>query len=214
MRRFALLASVAAIGAGLTTVAPVAVAAVPSASSARVPACKGCVVGPELLVYHPSVNPIVDFVSGAETLTFPATTIGTHSFYTDLAIGADDWNDAHTVQYDNLTIYSIDMPAGFTLVYGPNVSSSQELAGTSHATKIQCDATSEGTITGDMVIHNNSANEGNFVVHLSCTVSAQENGGVGAGLPDNGSESQTMALLAGCLVVFGGSVRLLARRRA
>lgn len=174
----------------------------------------GCVVSPELLVYHPSISPVADLASGAETLTFPATTIGTHSFYTDLAIGADDWNDAHTVQYDNLTIYSIDMPAGFTLVYGPNVSSSQELAGTSHATKIQCDATSEGTITGDMVIHSNSLSEGNFVLHLSCTVSAEQTGGVGAGLPDNGSESQALALLAAGLLVLGGTARVVARRRA
>ncbi len=204
-------------------------------SVAERPVClTPCDPGPDIEVHY--LSPLSFFTSGTQTIDFGTTPVGTPVALEKFAIGA-------TENLGGLTISSITLPAGFTYIWGPNISPLVEAAGASHATKIECDADAPGTYTGNMVINSDDPDEGTFTIALTCTVSGatttdpttaptpdptsttddggEENGapttgdeGSGAGLPTAGSSSLQSVLLALGLLLIGGTAGLLARRRA
>ena len=194
-----------------------------------------CDPGPDIEVHYRV--PLTYMASGTETIDFGSTPVGTPVPYDNFAIGA-------TEALGDLTISSITVPAGFTYVFGPNISPTVEAAGASHMTKIECDADAPGTYTGNLVITSNDPDEGTFTIALTCTVDdptasttestteptaapttgdqgGEENSipttggeGSGAGLPTTGSSALQSILLGLGLLLVGGSAGLLARRRA
>jgi len=160
--------------------------------------------------------PFANIVSGTETFDLGTTTVGTPVTFDNFAIGATD-------DREDLYISSIVMPTGFTLLAGPAVPGTI-LSGAAFLARVQCDASSAGSYSGNMVINSDDPDEGTFTIALECEVeeesapssSATEttDDGSGAGLPVNGASSTGLVLLALALVVVGGGSGLLARRRA
>ena len=215
MHKFAVSLATAVLG--FTLAATSEVAAEPQAAVR--PECFGC--GESDIEVH-YLSPLSYITSETETFDFGTTPVGTPVFFDDFAIGA-------TQGYDNLLISSIDLPTGFSYVWGPNISPDYEAAGASHGTKIQCDAEAPGTYSGNLVINSDDPDEGTFTIALLCEVEAlttdtggEENGstpdegdgGSGAGLPDAGSSTMQVMLLALGLLVVGTGSGLLARRRS
>ena len=130
MRRLFLALPLLAVGLGMS--APANAESADHRTSCLVP----CDPGPDIEVHYTA--PLAYITSGTETFDFGTTPVGTAVFYDDFAIGA-------TQALGDLTISSITVPAGFTYVYGPNISPLVEQAGASHGTKIECDADAPGT---------------------------------------------------------------------
>ena len=125
MRRLFLALPLLAVGLGMS--APANAESADHRTSCLVP----CDPGPDIEVHYTA--PLAYITSGTETFDFGTTPVGTAVFYDDFAIGA-------TQALGDLTISSITVPAGFTYVYGPNISPLVEQAGASHGTKIDMTA--------------------------------------------------------------------------
>lgn len=209
MRRALFTFSVLIAGLGLAATAE-AIEAAPA--RAPLPACFGCGLAIEVHTL-PGATPIVS----GDSYDFGSTPVGTPAVY-EFAVGAE-------AGPGQLVVSSFTAPAGFTVDQAPP---SVIAAGASHLVRVLCDATAPGTYTGNLTIVSDDFAHSPFSIEVSCTVTAvvqeQNSGGAttlatdtagsGAGFPEIGSSSLTLALVAGAIMLLGASAGRLARRRA